>query len=105
MLVGKRGIPTTEQSTHPPLVTRNPIKPTRDPSVPNACTTSFDTLFMDPSEKTFAFKDKHYWVISRKLGLESGPHKISSRWRELRTPVNAAFTRKDRKTVFFTGSR
>ena len=67
---------------------------------------SYDTLFMDSDRKTYAFKGERYWVISSAsgAGLESGPHMISSKWKELSTPVDAAYTKQGSRTFFFRGS-
>ena len=96
----------TEKPTFPPQKTRSPSKPrpTENPSMPDACTTSFDTFFM-ARQKTYALKGHYYWVISSNVGIESGPHKIDSRWREIRKPVDAAYTNKDGRTIFFIGSQ
>ena len=106
--LGQPGAPATQRPTDPPRteapVTARP-KPTRAPYEPDACTTSFDTFFMDAARRTYAFKGQYYWVIGHNAGLESGPHKIDSRWREIREPVDAAFTRRDGRTIFFIGSR
>ena len=98
-----RSTESPRTNTQAPVTARP--KPTRAPYLPDACTTSFDTFFMDAARRTYAFKGQYYWVIGRYAGLESGPHKIISRWRELRKPVDAAFTRNDGRTVFFIGSQ
>ena len=67
---------------------------------------SYDTFFMGADGKTYALKGDQYWVIASSGGLESGPHPIADKWKELATPVNAAYTRKqDSRTFFFVGSQ
>lgn len=54
--------------------------------------------------KTYVFSGDYFWVLSERLKVESGPTKITLKWKEVRTPINSAYTNWDGRTVFFTGS-
>ena len=76
------------------------------PSVPYECRLrSYDTFFDGVDDKTYAVSGNYYWYISRpRAGKESGPHKLTDKFPDLETPVDAALT-KNGKTLFFKGSK
>ena len=64
----------------------------------------FDSFMMGTDGKTYAFSGDYFWVLSVRLQLEGGPMKIASKWKELKTPINSAYTNGDGRTIFFKGS-
>ena len=65
----------------------------------------FDSFLMGMDGRTYVFSRDHFWVLSVKLTLESGPIKISSKWKELKTPIDSAYTNRDGRIVFFRGNQ
>ena len=63
----------------------------------------FDAFILGRDRKTYVFRGDYFWVLGTNLGVESGPTKITSKWKELKTPIDSAYT-KDRRTIFFKGS-
>jgi len=59
---------------------------------------------MGTDGKTYVFSGDYFWVVGVRLGVESGPTKITSKWKELKTPINSAYTNWDGRMVFFKGS-
>ena len=53
--------------------------------------------------KTYVFSGDYFWVLGVRLGVESGPTKITSKWKELKTPIDSAYVN-GRRTIFFKGS-
>ena len=90
-------IPTTTQTT-----TTN--APTTTSSVPETCDTSVDVMVHAGDGYTYAFKGDSFWPISDR-GQWTGALKISDFWSELPGHLDAAFTRADKTTLFFKGSR
>ena len=64
----------------------------------------FDAFLMGTDGRTYVFSGDYFWVLSVGLEVESGPIKITSRWKELKTPINSAYTNRDGRVVFFKGS-
>jgi len=54
--------------------------------------------------RTYVFSGDYFWVLSVRLSVESGPIKITSKWMELKTPINSAYTNRYGRTVFVKGS-
>jgi len=80
-------------------------KPTTRIPVLEICkVTKFDSFVMGNDGKTYVFSGDYFWVLGVRLGVESGPRKITSKWKELKTPINSAYTNRDGRTVFFKGS-
>ena len=75
------------------------------PVEPDVCDVlSYDAFFVGADGKTYAVTGAYYWIIGRRAGVESGPHRLADRFPSLQTPVDAAFT-KNGKTTFFKGLR
>ena len=65
----------------------------------------FDSFVMGYDGKTYVFSGDYFWVLGVRLGVESGPTKITSKWKALKTPIDSAYTNWDGRTVFFKGSK
>ena len=65
----------------------------------------FDSFLMGIDGRTYAFSGDYFWVLSVRLTLESGPIKITSTWKELKTPIDSAYTNRDGRIVFFKGNQ
>ena len=52
----------------------------------------------------YAFKGFDYYVLNEH-GKSKGPKRVTDHWKELTTEVNAAYTRNDGKSVFFSSYR
>ena len=63
----------------------------------------FDSFLMGYDGKTYVFSGDYFWVLGVRLGVESGPTKITSKWKELKTPIDSAYAN-GRRTIFFKGS-
>ena len=64
----------------------------------------FDSFMMGMDGRTYVFSGDFFWVLSVDLNIEEGPIKITSKWKELKTPINSAYTNRDGRMVFFKGS-
>jgi len=54
--------------------------------------------------RTYVFSGDYFWVLSVRLTVESGPIKITSKWKELKTPINSAYTNLYDRIVFIKGN-
>ncbi|XP_073249979.1 uncharacterized protein [Porites lutea] len=63
----------------------------------------FDSFLMGYDGKTYVFSGDYFWVLGVRLGVESGPTKITSKWKALKTPIDSAYAN-GRRTIFFKGS-
>lgn len=63
----------------------------------------FDSFVMGNDGKTYVFSGDYFWVLGVRLGVESGPTKITSKWKALKTPIDSAYAN-GRRTIFFKGS-
>lgn len=63
----------------------------------------FDSFMMGADGKTYVFSGDYFWVLSASLSVEDGPLKVTSKWKELETPINSAYTNRDGRMVFFKG--
>ena len=64
----------------------------------------FDSFLMGMDGRTYVFSGDYFWVLSVSLIVESGPIKIISKWKELQTPIDSAYTKRDGRIVFFKGN-
>ena len=65
----------------------------------------FDSFLMGMDGRTYVFSGDYFWVLSERLILESGPTKTTSKWKELKTPINSAYTNPSNgRTVFVKGN-
>ena len=90
-------IPTTTQAV-------TALLPTKVPSVPETCDTPVDVMVHAGDGYTYAFKGDYFWPISDR-GQWTGALKISDFWSSLPGNLDAGFTRADKTTLFFKGSR
>ena len=95
---------TAPSPTTTPSVSKTTRPPTRAPSVPETCDTSVDVMVHAGDGYTYAFKGDYFWPISDR-GQWTGALKISDFWSDLPGNLDAAFTRADKTTLFFKGSR
>ena len=65
----------------------------------------FDSFVMGYDGKTYVFSGDYFWVLGERLGVKSGPTKIASKWKALKTPIDSAYTNWDGRTVFFKESK
>ena len=65
----------------------------------------FDSFVMGYDGKTYVFRGDYFWVLGERLGVKSGPTKIASKWKALKTPIDSAYTNWDGRTVFFKESK
>lgn len=78
--------------------------PSSSPFVGNICNMHrFDSFMMGADGKTYVFSGDYFWVLSASLSVEDGPLKVTSKWKELETPINSAYTNRDGRMVFFKG--
>lgn len=104
---------TTKLSTETPtttvISTKQPTKATPTPSIVailDICQIkTFDAFVMGFDRKTYVFSGNYFWVLGVRLGVESGPTLISSKWKELNTPIDSAYTNWNGRIVFFKGNR
>ncbi|CAH1232470.1 MMP19 [Branchiostoma lanceolatum] len=89
----------------------NSIKPHLRPPrkrkrAPNGCKAKFDAIFLGKQGQTFAFRDKHFWLIDDD-GISFGyPKMIRKQWPGLKGHIDAAFTSiYTNKTYFFRGRK
>lgn len=69
------------------------------------CKSGFDAIFHDKHrKKVFAIKDYDYYILNQN-GRSKGPKRIEEHWKKLKLKVEAAYTRNDGRTVFFTRYR
>jgi len=54
--------------------------------------------------RTYVFSGDYFWVLSVYLTVEGGPIKITSKWMELKTPIDCAYLKPDGRTVFVKGN-
>ena len=72
---------------------------------PSPCNVdSFDAVFHSKDGNTYFFKEEYFWTLD-KYDRMLGGRKIAEVWPKLRARVQAAYTRRDGKTVFFKGRR
>ena len=95
-------------TSRPRPVTPRPSTPgpvTPRPAVPNLCHSSvrYDAVFVGPSGWTYFFVGDHFWILSSRL-RRRGPHTVESYWKEVKTPVDAAYLNKRGNIVFFKGT-
>ena len=65
----------------------------------------FDSFLMGMDGRTYVFSGDYFWVLSGRLTVEGGPIKITSKWKELQTPINSAYTNpRTGRTVFIKGN-
>lgn len=99
------GPDTTTKPT--PKVTTQPSakEPTTSPPILDVCKIKkFNSFLMGADGRTYVFSGDYFWVLSISLIIQSGPTKITSRWRELQTPIDSAYTNHDGRIVFFKGN-
>lgn len=53
--------------------------------------------------RTYVFSGDYFWVLSVYLTVEGGPIKITSKWMELKTPIDCAYLNPDGRIVFVKG--
>ena len=87
---------TPAPNTQPP--------PTELPGAPQTCNTNLDVMVHGEDGYTYAFKGDYFWPISDQ-GQWTGALKISDYWPVLPGNLDAAFTRADKTTLFFKGSK
>jgi hypothetical protein len=84
------------------------IPPTIDPSLkcsdPSPCKTSFDAVVHSSDGNTYFFKKPYFWTLD-KYNRSLGGKRIVDHWPGLHPRVQAAYTRRDGKTVFFKGRK
>ncbi|XP_019614379.1 PREDICTED: matrix metalloproteinase-2-like isoform X1 [Branchiostoma belcheri] len=83
------------------------LRPTRKRKrAPNGCKAKFDAIFLGKQGQTFAFRDKHFWLIDDD-GISFGyPKMIRKQWPGLKGHIDAAFTSiYTNKTYFFRGRK
>ena len=90
------------------MVTTLKIKsfpPTQPPVLDVCLVEKFDAFVMGLDRKTYVFSGHYFWVLGERLGVESGPTLIKSKWRELISPIDSAYTNWHGRTVFFKGNQ
>jgi hypothetical protein len=73
-------------------------------SDPSPCKTSFDAVVHSSDGNTYFFKEPYFWTLD-KYNRSLGGGKIVDHWPGLHPRVQAAYTRRDGKTVFFKGRK
>ncbi|XP_068683776.1 matrix metalloproteinase-16-like isoform X1 [Montipora foliosa] len=89
-------VTTLESLTYPP---------TQPPVLDVCLVEKFDAFVMGLDRKTYVFSGHYFWVLGERLGVESGPTLIKSKWRELISPIDSAYTNWHGRTVFFKGNQ
>ncbi|XP_070554810.1 matrix metalloproteinase-19-like [Ptychodera flava] len=73
---------------------------------PDACNTTFDTVFMDGRENTYVTKGGYIWLVLSNGVAENYPKKIGEVYPGLPNDITAAFTSPwTHRTFFFKGRR
>ncbi|KAM7448845.1 hypothetical protein ABFA07_003124 [Porites harrisoni] len=96
--------PTTQPETTTKATTAETLTTPTTSELEICKVKKFDSFVMGYDGKTYVFSGDYFWVLSERLKVESGPTKITLKWKEVRTPINSAYTNWDGRTVFFTGS-
>ncbi|EDO48606.1 predicted protein, partial [Nematostella vectensis] len=80
-----------------------PTTPTKFPPAVDMCKVPrYDAWLLGKDGVTYAFTGDYYFTITDpSLIGGKGPFKVADKWKELRTPIDAAYTRKDGRYVFF----
>ncbi|KAJ7357480.1 hypothetical protein OS493_024996 [Desmophyllum pertusum] len=96
--------PTTIEPTTTETTTTEAETPTPSLPVLDICKVEkFDSFMMGRDGRTYVFKGDYFWVLSTRLRVEKGPIKITSMWKELKTPINSAYTNRNGRIVFIKG--
>ncbi|XP_022784411.1 72 kDa type IV collagenase-like isoform X1 [Stylophora pistillata] len=96
-------ITTTVTTTRHQSPTPRPTAPT--PSIPVICrsTVRYDTVFVGTNRWTFFVVGDKFWIVDRQL-RRRGPYTITSYYRDIKVPLDAAYLNKKGNVVFFKGS-
>lgn len=80
-----------------------PIRPTNKPIIDECEVKKFDAwVYSRPERKTYAFIGDYYFIVDpHTIGVIRGPLKIVDKWTKVKTPISAAYARKDGRIVFF----
>lgn len=101
----RRIIPTTRITTTVTTTRRQP--PTPRPTVPTevicSSTVRYDTVFVGTNRWTYFVVGDKFWILDRQL-RRRGPYTITRYWRDIKTPLDAAYHNKKGNVVFFKGS-
>ena len=96
---------TTKATTPSPRVTSRPAVVTPRPTVPDLCSSNvrYDAVFVGPNKWTYFVVGDRFWLLDRAL-RRRGPWTLTRYYRDIKTPVDAAYLNRLGNVVFFKGS-
>jgi hypothetical protein len=92
---GSQEVPTKPPTLHPSSKFNGP----------SPCGIKFDAVVQSSDGNTYFFKDPYFWTLDKYNRPLGGGRKIRDHWKGLHPRVQAAYTRRDGKTVFFKGRK